>query len=109
VAALTRDNLIHRRVASVMSLDVEGVGIIRIRELTMGEAKELAALAGKNEDATRYVLYRCMVDDAGQSILSGPDDMDAINALGTGTMKRIVETALEFSGMKSKGDDVPNS
>ena len=100
----TREQLLKPRTTAAHTIDIDGLGMVRIRELTVGEAKELAtAFVDKDAEATFYVLQRCMIDENGEPLLR-PEEVTAIDSLGIATAKRIVSAILEKSGMSAQGE-----
>lgn len=80
--------------------------IVHVRKLSQAEVETLKrqyASESKALEGLRYVVSRCVVDDAGKRVF-GDEDMAALAAVDFEVIQTISTEAMKFSGLK-----VPNS
>ncbi len=107
---LTRETFLSKRAIVTKSVEIDGLGAVRVRELTVAEAKSLSnEFKEKNADAAIFIAQRCLVDEAGSNLLTAEEAPEALNALGIGTLNNIVKAVLEHSGMQTKEAIDPKS
>ena len=86
--------------AAVTTVAIDGMGEIKLRQISVGDNDAIRIAAKKDAAASEFglrLVLACVVDDAGAALLT-PDDLEALRTSAGTKVDKLVEAVLLHNG-----------
>lgn len=97
-----RDQLLNALAVKTEEVPVDGFGLVRLRQITAGEAETLRSLkAGHEEEARKEFAYRLLVRsvfDAQDQAIFSDDDIDLLRNSSDAGLQQLTVAVLKLNG-----------
>jgi hypothetical protein len=104
--SISKTDLLAALQPKIESIEIEGIGAIKLRQLTVAESDALRASLDKEDKSSEFglrMLGTSLVDDEGNRMFGDDEIADLRNSSGT-HVDKLIESVLVLNGFKKAAE-----